>query len=181
MVLDYADAAVRAGQHDRVTGHLEALAAREPLDERLPARLMRILAATGRQAAALRVYAEVAGRLDAELGISPGPELAAAHLEVLRQQVPHAAARPAPPGPLVPRQLPPAVPGFAGRAAELAVLARCWTGHGARGHGGDLGDRRHRRRGQDRAGGALGAPGRRRFPDGQLYVNLHGFGPPAPP
>jgi hypothetical protein len=122
VVLDYADAAVGAGQHDRVTGHLEALAAREPLDERLPARLMGILAATGRQAAALRVYAEMAGRLDLELGISPGPELAAAHLNVLRQQDRAG-------GPRYGRmESRPVMPAFGRRAGAGGGLWRSWPG-----------------------------------------------------
>ena len=130
VVISYADAAADAGQQDRVASHLAALAAWEPLDERLHAGLMRNLAATGQQAAALRVYTEIARRLDAELGVRPGPELAAAHLEVLRQQVPPAAGRPAvaggraEAGRVVPRQLPADVRGFAGRAAELATLTR---------------------------------------------------------
>jgi DNA-binding SARP family transcriptional activator len=206
-VAEYADAAASAGLAERVIGHLEALAAREPLDERAHARLMVTLAATGRQATALRVYQDLAARLDNELGVRPGPELAAAHLQILRQQIPPAlapaavapaaagAAAPAPASagsdrdrgqsgtdPAVPRQLPPAVPRFAGRAAELAALTRM----------------------QDQAASAGGTVvisaidgtagiGKTalavhwahqvasRFPAGQLYVNLRGFGPSDAP
>ena len=57
-------------------------------------------------------------------------------------------------------------PAFVGRAAELAALtatARPGRRPGAGGRG-DLGDRRDGRGGQDRAGGALGPPGRRAVP-----------------
>ena len=59
-------------------------------------------------------------------------------------------------------QLPAAVRHFTGRAAELAALTGLLDQAGAdsAGDGGDLGDRRDRRGGQDRAGRALGAPGR---------------------
>ena len=87
VVIKYANAAARVGLHDRAIPHLEALTAREPLDERAHAQLMLALAATGRQAAALGVYQDLAGRLDTELGVRPGPESSAAHLRILREQV----------------------------------------------------------------------------------------------
>lgn len=92
VVMEYADAAESAGLPDRVVTHLEALAVREPLDERAHARLMETLAATGHQGAALRVYQDLAARLDRELGVMPGTELSATLVRVLRRQVPAAAA-----------------------------------------------------------------------------------------
>jgi DNA-binding SARP family transcriptional activator len=84
VVLEYAQAAAAAGWHGRVLEQLRALAEREPLDERALARLMIALGATGQQAAALRVFEEARTRLDQELGVTPGPELAEAHLRILR-------------------------------------------------------------------------------------------------
>jgi predicted ATPase len=78
--LDGGRAAARAGE-------LEALAAQHPLHEKLTALLMRALAATGRQASALAAYEALRTRLADELGIDPGPELRAVHLEVLRGEV----------------------------------------------------------------------------------------------
>jgi predicted ATPase/DNA-binding SARP family transcriptional activator/tetratricopeptide (TPR) repeat protein len=77
-----------AGGH---VGPLEVLVAHHPLDEKVTGLLMRALAATGRQAEALAAYAAIRGRLADELGIDPGAELQAVHLEVLRGE---AAARP---------------------------------------------------------------------------------------
>ncbi len=74
----------RAAAH---VGELEALAAAHPLHEKLTGLLMRALAATGRQAAALAAYEALRGRLADELGIDPGPEVRAVHLQVLRGEI----------------------------------------------------------------------------------------------
>jgi len=92
------------------------------------------------------------------------------------------AQRPAVHGPVVPRQLPPAVPGFIGRAGELAALDGL-PGQAA-GAGGTVVI--------SAIGGTAGVGktalavqwGHRvahLFPDGQLYVNLRGFGPADAP
>ena len=89
-VLHYAELADRAGRAEQVLGHLAELTAREPLNEKACARLMVTLAALGQQAAALHAYEQLRLRLDEQLGVLPGPELARAHLLVLRQQIPAA-------------------------------------------------------------------------------------------
>jgi DNA-binding SARP family transcriptional activator/tetratricopeptide (TPR) repeat protein len=86
VVLEYAQVAAGAGWHGRVLEPLRALADREPLDERAAARLMIALGATGQQAAALRVFEDARARLDAELGVTPGPELSGALLHILRRE-----------------------------------------------------------------------------------------------
>lgn len=86
--LDAGRAAVRVGE-------LEALVAEHPLHEKLAGLLMRALAANGRQADALAAYEALRTRLTDELGIDPGPEAQAVHLEVLRGEI---AAAPAPAG-----------------------------------------------------------------------------------
>jgi predicted ATPase/DNA-binding SARP family transcriptional activator len=70
---------------------LEVLVANHPLHEKLAGLLMRALAASGRQAEALAAYGAIRERLADELGIDPGAELQAVHLEVLRGQAAHGA------------------------------------------------------------------------------------------
>jgi hypothetical protein len=85
-VLGYADAAASIGADRRALPYLRQLCAREPFHEHAHARLMLALAATGQQAAALRVFAELRQRLDADLGIAPSHVLARAQAQVLRQE-----------------------------------------------------------------------------------------------
>jgi DNA-binding SARP family transcriptional activator len=88
-ICDAADAAVDEGaaaSAQTVLPTLRRAAADHEFDEPLHARLMLVLAATGRQAEALATYVGVWRRLAAELGIDPGPELRDAQQRVLRQQ-----------------------------------------------------------------------------------------------
>lgn len=85
-VLLYAVAAEAAGASGRVLPHLRGLCAREPFNEQAHASMMLALAATGQQAAALKVFTELRRRLDDELGMPPSPLLAKAQVRVLRQQ-----------------------------------------------------------------------------------------------
>src|SRR5438552_1535830 len=122
-VAGYAEAALRAGTPERVLPYLWRWVGGDSLNEKAYALLMLSLAGTGQQATALEVFAEVRDRLDAKLGIRPGPELSGAYLRILRQETAtvgnRAAAGPAGP---VPRQLPAAVNQFVGRVRELATL-----------------------------------------------------------
>jgi DNA-binding SARP family transcriptional activator/DNA-binding XRE family transcriptional regulator len=194
-VLEYADAAAAAHCPERALPRLEALARAEPLNERAAALLMTALASAGRQDVALRVYSGFQHRLDEQLGLRPGPELAEAHLRVLRQEV-HGTqhqTRPEPDAPAgrlafggpVPRQLPPAVPHFTGRLGELAALTslleRPATGNGTvpavviSAIGGTAGI------GKTTLALRWAHEVADRFPDGQLYVNLRGYHPAAKP
>jgi DNA-binding SARP family transcriptional activator len=87
IVLKYADAAFQAGRHDQVLRPLRAIYHREPLNERVAARLMIALAGSGCQAEALCVYDQVRQRLDDQLGVYPCAELSQTQAMVLRQQV----------------------------------------------------------------------------------------------
>jgi DNA-binding SARP family transcriptional activator/transcriptional regulator with XRE-family HTH domain len=83
-VTEYAETAIDAGMGERVIGHLRMLVGREPFNERAHALLMLALAGGGQQASALHLYQNLRERLDDQLGVRPGPEVADAHLRVLR-------------------------------------------------------------------------------------------------
>jgi DNA-binding SARP family transcriptional activator/tetratricopeptide (TPR) repeat protein len=177
LILAYADAAFRAGQHTRVLPHLRALAGREPLNELAHAQLIMALAMSGQQAEALHTFSDVRRRLDAELGVTPGAALAEAQERVLRQELPTALAME--PGRtdhvgLPVCQLPLAPGDFTGRESECSRLAEIIVP------------------GRDAVGVPLavlsGPPGigktclalhvahrlRGHFPDGQIWVQLAG-------
>jgi DNA-binding SARP family transcriptional activator/ABC-type transport system substrate-binding protein/streptogramin lyase len=78
-------AGLAIGRHHALVSELESLSARQPLRERLRAQLMLALYRSGRQAEALRVYAETRRRLVDELGLEPGPELQRLERAILRQ------------------------------------------------------------------------------------------------
>jgi DNA-binding SARP family transcriptional activator len=85
LVLELADAALQAGQPEFTLDQLEQLASELPYDERVHARLLTILLASGRRAEALRRYDDVRRRLSEELGVGPSPALTEAHAELLRE------------------------------------------------------------------------------------------------
>jgi DNA-binding SARP family transcriptional activator/Tfp pilus assembly protein PilF/DNA-binding XRE family transcriptional regulator len=195
-VAGYAEAASAAGWHDRALAELQELTRREPLNERVQARLMIALAGSGRQAEAMGVYAELRHRLDDQLGVRPGPEVADAHRRVLRQDIAAAAGAAAPASPArppsgdtgraaaklaVPRQLPGLAPHFAGRDAELKALTDMLDQAAGAGTTAVI----------SAIGGTAGVGKTalavhwayqvaQRFPDGQLYVNLRGYDPGQP-
>lgn len=84
-VLGFARAAEAAGRHEQVLPCLRELCVREPFNEQVHARLMTALAATGQHATAVQIYWQLMRRLDRELGIRPGPQLAAVHRRILRE------------------------------------------------------------------------------------------------
>ncbi|MFI6744035.1 BTAD domain-containing putative transcriptional regulator [Nonomuraea sp. NPDC050451] len=168
----YQDVQLSLGRHEELLPGLHDLVASHPFDERLTARLMTVLERCGRQAEALRLYERIRSQLAEQLGVDPGPELRARHLEVLSSvSEPSGLAIAA--APLVSRQLPLPPTGFEGRDRELAdldrmaeqdegvILALVGTG------------------GVGKTYLALNWAHLRlnRFPDGQLYANLKGFNP----
>ncbi|UCM88186.1 AfsR/SARP family transcriptional regulator [Streptomyces marincola] len=173
---------------DAVTG-LRALLRAQPFREGAHTLLMRALHADGRRAEALRAFREARDAMVEELGIEPGPELTGLHARILREE-PAGPRRNGPPGPgaqgpraarpaaPVPRQLPGVSGTFIGRddlIADLdAVHADC-RGPGAGtglallcGLAGIGKTRLALHWAQHRADA---------FPDGQLFVNLHGDDP----
>lgn len=75
----YAQAVYRQGRSDEALAAVAEAAEEFPLDEGIHAWLIRVYTAVGRRVDGLRVYREFSGRLDRELGVPVGPELAELH------------------------------------------------------------------------------------------------------
>ncbi|WP_052852329.1 BTAD domain-containing putative transcriptional regulator [Streptomyces avicenniae] len=84
-VEERAEARLALGEHASVAEELHEPVARNPLRERLRAAHIRALGLAGRPDAALSSYTELRERLADELGMDPGPELAALHRAILTQ------------------------------------------------------------------------------------------------
>ena len=126
---DRAQAALLLGRQAEAVGELRELVAAHPLRERLTTLLVRALQQDGRQAEALAAYARTREALAEALGADPGPELAEAHLAVLRGKPSPVASSPvassAGPRPQpTPRHLalPAQLNGLIGRDHELALI-----------------------------------------------------------
>ncbi len=81
------DAAIAAGRDAEVLPLLREICERVPLDEPSHAKLMRVLAATGRGNEAVELYAAVRARLADRLGTDPSAELSSVHLAILRGEL----------------------------------------------------------------------------------------------
>jgi DNA-binding SARP family transcriptional activator/tetratricopeptide (TPR) repeat protein len=194
-VVAWADAELRSGDPGAVIGPVRELAEEQPLVEPLAVVLMQAHAAAGHPADALAVFDGIRRRLADELGADPGPQLRAVHQALLRGELPPlTASGPAPaaavtvpaapvPAAPVPAQLPADVPGFTGRATELAwldrLLASTDTGAGGEAPTAVLVTVVSGTAGVGKTALAVHWAHRvaDRFPDGQLYVNLRGFDP----
>ncbi|UJW31158.1 winged helix-turn-helix domain-containing protein [Saccharothrix sp. AJ9571] len=162
-------AQLNAGLHEAILGELTDFLAGHPLRERAHLLLMTALYHAGRRAEALDVYRRARHTLVGELGLEPGYELRELHRRVL-DGVP-----PARPGfREVPGRLPADVHGFVGRQEELNELDGLVPDEvpvtisvvtGTAGVGKTALAVRWAHRARDR------------FPGGELYVDLRGYGP----
>ncbi len=182
------EADLNLGRHAEVIGELRQLAAAQPLRERLQALLMLALYRDSQRAEALATYRQARRTLVEELGAEPGPELQKLHQRILDADpalslvdpaAPAAVAAPIRPTP--PQQLPAAVAGFTGRAAELEALTRMLDQ--ARGPGTVVISAIGGTAGVGKTALALHWAHQvaSRFPDGQLHVNLRGYDPSGNP
>lgn len=178
-VLGWAVAEIEADNATVVIGPLTDLIRRYPLVEALPEMVMRALYAAGRRTDAMACYASARQRLAEELAEPPGAALKAVYQAILRHEPylpPPAGALPA--GAAVPAQLPPDVRGFAGRVDQLIQLDALAAATGEEATpvvisaiAGTAGV------GKTALAVHWAHRAAKRFPDGQLYVNLRGFDP----
>jgi DNA-binding SARP family transcriptional activator len=204
------DADLMLGRHYALVSELKALIPIHPMHEGFHAKLMLALHRSGRRFEALDVYQQLRRLLIEELGMEPAEQVRRLQQALLSSDpslelasVPGQAAvvtradadaiaapRASPPTPipvtqaqLAPAQLPPDVPDFSGRVAEVQMLGRMLTPE----------------QGHDTATPIInitGPPGsgktvlaihvahrvKERFPGGQLFAQLHGSAPvPADP
>jgi len=177
------------GEHAGLVAELRDLVAEHPLRERLRGLLMLALYRAGRQADALAAFRDARRYLQGELGVEPSAPLQELHQQILVADPALTAPVPAQAGtdadpktrlPIaVPAQLPHHIPDLTGRDTELSQL-------GALVHqdGGDAESTVVITVITGTAGVGKSALAvrwahqvRDLFPDGQLYVNLRGFGP----
>jgi DNA-binding SARP family transcriptional activator len=172
---DRFEADLELGRHAELVAELAATASAHPLRERLAGQLMLALYRCNRQADALAVFRVLRERLADELGSDPCPDLRNLHATILRGESVAAPVEPDAPTEIVdirPAQLPASVGHFTGRDAELAALTRAIT----------------RPSDEPRVLLVSGAGGigktalvvrwahsvADRYPDGQIFVDLHG-------
>lgn len=167
--------ALERGESGDCAVRLGSLVEQHPLRETLWVLLLRALDGAGRTAEALERYETIRRRLASELGTDPGPDLQAMHHRLLVTSHPVSGATDAQPPPrTIPRQLPPVNPAFAGRRDKLEGLDefanRSYAGSVVAVHGpGGVG--------KTSLVVAWGHGVVEEFADGQLFVDLRGFGP----
>lgn len=171
---------LRCGDHAEVVRDAQKLLAEHPLRERLWYQLMLALYRSGRRAEALTAYQEVYALLDRELGIPPGRELQQLQRDILRDEAGLRWSEPGPAGARagpVPSHLPADLASFTGRDHELSQLLS------AAAAGPEAAQARATVCTIDGMAGvgktALAVHAAhllaRHFPDGQLFLDLHGF------
>ncbi|MFD2765850.1 AfsR/SARP family transcriptional regulator [Micromonospora eburnea] len=190
-VEDLCDTQLRLGAYAKAADELERLLAAYPARERLVGLLMLARYRSGRHAEALTSYARLRAHLAEALGVDPGPQLQRLHTAMLRRDpaldVAEAAGPvsvAAPAKRLIPHELPSPVGHFTGRGDEIAALDDLLGDPTA--PGGSAADKARVAllcgpAGMGKTAMAVEWAHRvaDQFPDGQIFVDLHGHGPAA--
>ncbi|MFI6689958.1 BTAD domain-containing putative transcriptional regulator [Streptomyces sp. NPDC050485] len=175
------DLRIDAGEAAEITGELRGLVDEHPLRETLRSRLMLALYHSGQQAAALDEFTRVRDHLADELGIDPSAQLTGLHERMLRQAPSlvlseRSAPRATAPVAEAPHTLPFDVPDFSGRRSELKrvcdVARRAPTVIALDGMGGS---------GKTALAVRAAHQLAEQYPDGSLFIDLHGFTPGQAP
>jgi DNA-binding SARP family transcriptional activator/tetratricopeptide (TPR) repeat protein len=173
---DWVDLELADGRDRDLVAELTGLVERFPLRERLRTQLMLALHRTGRQADALAEYRRARDLLRDQIGVEPGPVLQNLHRQLLLGSV----EVPSPPAAGFSRvdMLPRAVGDFTGRQAPVARLLAAVDGV-------DAGPQVQAIDGMAGSGKttiAVHVAGlvRERFPDAQLFIDLHGHSESRP-
>ncbi|MEU4802874.1 BTAD domain-containing putative transcriptional regulator [Actinosynnema sp. NPDC023587] len=170
------DSQLQLGEHVEVMGEAGRLTREHRLDENFARLYIQSLDGLGKYARAVEFHARFCEHLDVEAGTEPGPELRRIYQGILRKQA-GTAPDGSPPRRELPRELPRDIRKFAGRADLLAEMDQVLASgahdqvvalHGMPGIGKTRLAIRWAHRNADR------------FPDGQLVLDLQGFGPGNP-
>lgn len=130
VVEDLTDARLAGGEHGELLGGLRQHLDRYPLRERAWGQMMLAFYRSGDTAASLNAYRDARAVLTDQLGMEPGPELAALHRAVLERAPELSAPRveltireaAAEARPTAPRELPADPVSFVGRTREVAAV-----------------------------------------------------------
>jgi DNA-binding SARP family transcriptional activator/tetratricopeptide (TPR) repeat protein len=181
------DTDLRLGRHARLVPELIELVRMHPLRERLTASLMIALYRSGRRADALAEYQQLRARLAEELGVDPTPAIDELHGAVLRDDPSLVAGEESPMGSPIARPIPAQLPAdlrtFTGRVDELDHLLAPATGGEEDRPSALVISAIDGMAGVGKTALAVHAAHRmaQRYPDGQLFIDLHGFTQGVPP
>lgn len=172
---------LRRGSAEVVADRLAKLVVAFPLAEPLVAIQMRALCAVGRASEALLCFADARALIVEQLGVEPGHKLRQTHLAVLRGELAGAPGkgthRFAEPVRDTLRQLPADLSRFVGRDCDLTRVLSALTPSGT--SAGNPVVNIYGPAGVGKSTLAIRAAHRlvEQYPDGQLYLDLRGFGP----
>ncbi|MFC4334848.1 BTAD domain-containing putative transcriptional regulator [Salininema proteolyticum] len=159
--------------------------ARSPLSERATKVLMEAYYLRGETQKALEAFERTRDRLGEDLGMDPSSELQAIHRSILRgsslRSKPSSAAGSTAHGTSIPHETPAGPAAFLGRDQELAELKRQLFEANENGRTGIVNINGAGGIGKSALATSLGNEIADEYPDGQLYVNLHGATPGLTP